>query len=149
MKIEEEIEQKQFANEYVKVGINIMFTASFLIHKNTQLLKPFGISIQQFNILRILRGLHPEPATIKLLTRRMIDKTSNASRLVERLRQKGLVERHECEFDRRKVDIFITKSGLELVNEASITLEATDQILHPISEEEAKTLNTILDKLRG
>jgi len=149
MRIEEEIEQKQFANEYIKAGINIMFTASFLIHKNTQVLKPFGISIQQFNILRILRGLHPEPATIKLLTKRMIDKTSNASRLVERLRQKGLVERHECEFDRRKVDILITEAGLELVNEASTALETADKILYPISKEEAKTLNAILDKLRG
>lgn len=149
MKIEEEIQQKKFQDEHLKAGINIMFTASWLIHQNTQVLKAYGITVQQFNILRILRGMHPEPATVKLLTRRMIDKTSNASRLVEKLRQKELVERKECEFDRRKVDIFITEKGLKLIDKASKALHASENISFPISDEEARYLNEILDKLRG
>lgn len=148
MKLEDEIQQKRFQNEHIKAGLNIMLTASRIIHQNTQLLKPFGITVQQFNILRILRGMHPEPATIKLLTRRMLDKTSNASRLVEKLRKKGWVERSECEFDRRKVDIYITEEGLKLVEKASKTLEKSGNMSFPITDEEAKLLNDILDKMR-
>ncbi len=148
MKIEEELQQKRFQNEHIKAGLNIMLTASRIIHQNTQILKPFDISVQQFNLLRILRGMYPEPATIKLITRRMVDKNSNASRMVERLRKQGWVERSECEFDRRRVDIFITEEGLKLVEKASQALEKAGNMQFPITEEEAKILNTILDKIR-
>ena len=78
MKLEDEIKQRHFISEYQKVGINLLFTASWINKINTEALKPFNISIQQFNILRILRGLGDKPASIKLLTERMIDKMSNA-----------------------------------------------------------------------
>ena len=93
MKIEEAIQQKSFSNEYQKVHINVLYTAAYLSQIASSALKPYKISWQQFNILRILRGLQPEPATVKLLTERMIDKMSNASRLVEKLKQKGYVEK--------------------------------------------------------
>src|SRR5688500_16480790 len=105
MKLEEEIQQSRFRNEYHKVAINITFTHFWLMDQMRQMLKPYGISMQQFNILRILRGQHPKPATINLLKERMLDKSSDASRLVERLKKKGLVERVTCEKDRRSVDI--------------------------------------------
>ena len=123
MKIEEEIKQKKFKDVYHKAHINVLFTASWLSKHSTDLLKPYHISIQQFNILRILRGLYPEPATVKLLTERMIDKMSNASRLVEKLKQKGLVERRVCPSDRRRVDVRITEDGLQLLGEVSSVLE--------------------------
>ena len=149
MKIEDEIQQKEFKSEYQKAHINLLFTASWLSQHSLQVLKPFGLSWQQFNVLRILRGRHPEPATVKLLAERMIDKMSNASRLVEKLKQKGYVERCECPEDRRQVDIRITESGLQALELASRSAdkELQSHMCH-ISEQEAFTLNHILDKIR-
>ena len=150
MNIEQAIHQKTFKNEFQKVSINILFTASWLSKFQMATLKPFNISWQQFNILRILRGAHPEPLTIKLLTERMIDQMSNASRLVEKLKQKGLVDRKSCPEDRRRVDISITAAGLKIVNEASNVLEQQiNTKLASLSKEEALQLNALLDKLRA
>lgn len=150
MKIEKEINQtKPFKNSQTKVSVNLSFTTSWMSKKQAEFLKPFDISIQQFNILRILRGMQPEAATIKILTQRMIDKMSNASRLVEKLKKKGLVERKECEIDRRQVDIFITKKGLEAVEKASQSLEAGLTDAMKLTDEEAEQLSDLLDKLRG
>ncbi len=150
MRIEDAIQQKKFVNELQKVHINVLFTATFLSQQSSTLLKPFNISWQQFNILRILRGMNPEPATVKLLTERMIDKMSNASRLVEKLKNKGLVERIACEEDRRRVNISITAKGLEVLKEASKCMEERFHTAYSgINEEEAKQLNELLDKMRG
>ena len=149
MKIEEEIKQKKFSSVYHKAHINVLFTASLLSQNSAQLLKPFKISWQQFNILRILRGMYPEPATVKLLTERMIDKMSNASRLVEKLKQKGLVERRVCPSDRRRVDVEITEKGLSVLEDISFIMEQElNQKMGNLSSEEADQLNQLLDKLR-
>lgn len=149
MKIEEEIKQKKFKSVYHKAHINVLFTASWLSQNSAHLLKPYKISWQQFNILRILRGMHPEPATVKLLTGRMIDKMSNASRLVEKLKQKGYVERRVCPSDRRRVDIEITEKGLEVLEGISRVMEeGLHQKMNRLSAEEAEQLNCLLDKLR-
>ena len=149
MKIEEEIKQKKFRSVYHKAHINVLFTASWLSQNSAQLLKPFKISWQQFNILRILRGMYPEPATVKLLTERMIDKMSNASRLVEKLKQKGLVERRVCPSDRRRVDVEITEKGLSVLEDISFIMEeGLNQKMSNLSSEEANQLNLLLDKLR-
>ncbi|MCO6476159.1 MAG: winged helix DNA-binding protein [Phaeodactylibacter sp.] len=150
MKIEEEINQKKFKSVYHKAHINVLFTASWLSQNSAQLLKPYKISWQQFNILRILRGMYPEPATIKLLTERMIDKMSNASRLVEKLKNKGYVERRVCPSDRRRVDIEITDKGLQALEDISrIMEEGLHRKMSILSQEEAAQLNALLDKLRG
>jgi DNA-binding MarR family transcriptional regulator len=149
MRIEDEIKQKQFVNEYHKVGINILYTGSWLRLQNLQALKAFGISPEQYNILRILKGQHPHPSTVNLLIERMIDKSSNASRIVEKLREKGLVERRNCEKDRRQVDVHITQKGLDLINDISKSDIDFSISLSKINEAEAKALNDILDKLRG
>jgi len=149
MKLEHEIKQKQFRNEYQKAHINVLFTAAWLSQESGQLLKPYKISWQQFNILRILRGMHPEPATVKLLTRRMIDKMSNASRLVDKLSKKGLVLRKTCPADRRRVDIRITEEGLQLLAEASEAMETgLEAKMGSLEWEEAMELNRLLDKMR-
>src|SRR5688572_20535772 len=101
MKLEEEIRQGKFKSEHHKAVLNIIYTAGWLNGIHTRILKKYGISPQQFNILRILRGQHPKPATINLLIERMLDKMSNASRLVDKLKVKGLVERRQCDQDRR------------------------------------------------
>lgn len=150
MRIEEEIKQQTFANEFQKVHINIMFTSSWLQQRFSGVLKPYGISMQQFNILRILRGMHPEPATIKVLMERMIDKMSNASRLVDKLADKGLVVRTGCDSDRRRVDVQITPKGLQVLDEASaIVQQQMHDAFNNLSETEAIQLNDLLDRLRG
>lgn len=150
MRLEEEIKQSKFKDEYHKLGVNIIYSASWMSTRHLQVLKKFNLSIQQFNILRILRGGHPEPASVKLLTERMIDKMSNASRLVEKLKQKGLVERTSCPEDRRQVDIAITKEGIKIVNQASNVLEKEiENTLSVLTKKEAKQLNDLLDKMRG
>ena len=150
MKIEQEIKQRRFKSEYHKAHINVLFTAAWLTQRSAETLKPFRISWQQFNILRILRGMSPEPATVKVLTERMIDKMSNASRLVDKLEAKGLVERKVCSSDRRRVDIRITEKGIALVNGASELMERNMEVkMSSITSEEAAVLNCLLDKIRG
>ena len=149
MKIEEAIQQKKFISEHQKALINLIYTSGQVLSSNTRLLRPFNISQQQFNILRILRGMNPQPATVKLLTERMLDKMSNASRLVEKLKQKGLVERVISENDRRRVDISITDEGLKLVEAASIVIEEDmGRVREVLTEEEARQLSDLLDKVR-
>ena len=148
MKIEEEIQQKEFSNEFVKAHINVIFTASWMSTINNQLLKPYDISIQQFNILRILRGQHPSPSPLKLITDRMIDKMSNTSRLVEKLKHKKLIDRTQCENNRRQVDIIITESGLALVDKISVMLDKKWSSLGEVTQKEASELNRVLDLMR-
>jgi len=149
MKIEESIQQKKFSSSFHKAQVNVLYTAAWMSHQSAQALRPFNISVQQFNILRILRGMHPETATVKLLTERMIDKMSNASRLVEKLKQKELVERQDCPEDRRRVNISITEAGLQLLEEASEALnQQTLSQMEYLSEEEAKVLSDLLDRIR-
>ena len=148
--IEDAIKQPTFKTAAHRAQVNTIFTAAWLNLLTGQTLKPFGLSLQQFNILRILRGRGGKPATIKLLTERMIDKMSNASRLVDKLKEKGFVERRECPSDRRQVDILITDAGLEMIDHASKAVEASqNRIFGNLSEEEAVTLSQLLDKLRG
>lgn len=149
MRIEEEIKQSNFKSEFQKAHINLLFTASWLENSTGKLLKPFNISIQQFNVLRILRGQHPKPATMKLLSERMIDKMSNASRLVDKLTEKGLAKRAECKQDRRRVDVSITDGGLALLKKASAEIDnSIDRFFSSMSTQEAAALNSLLDKLR-
>lgn len=149
MKLEDEIKQKKFANEHHKAHINLMFTNSWMNAYHIKLFKPFGITTQQYNILRILKGQNGQSVPLKLLTDRMIDKMSNTSRLVDKLFQKKLVERTICSDNRRQVDIIITPAGLKMVDEVSLELEKSYKGKQNISNEEAKELNRILDKLRG
>lgn len=150
MEIEKEIKQnKSFVNEYQKLTVNILFTSSWLGAKHTKMFRPYGISSQQYNILRILRGQLPNPASVSLLQDRMLDKMSNASRLVDKLKLKKLVERKECKDDRRQVDIIITEKGLELLKTINKDIEIAENEFKTITPAEAKELNRILDKLRG
>ncbi|HHL72859.1 MAG TPA: MarR family transcriptional regulator [Bacteroidetes bacterium] len=149
MRLEDEIQQYTFKNEYHKLSINLMLTGSWLNQLIKNWLDPFGLTKQQFNILRILRGQYPEPAKVSLLAERMLDKMSNASRLVEKLRIKGLVERTGCEHDRRAVDVKITQAGLDLLDRIDATSDIYEEKFMTLSEKEARQLNRLLDKMRG
>lgn len=134
-----------FPNEKVKALINIKYTANWLDTLGNEVLKPFKISIQQYNILRILRGA-AKPITVNTVKDRMIQKSPNSTRLMDKLCDKNLIERTRCENDRRVVYIAITIKGLELLKR--INIGEFDKQMDIISNEEAKILNTILDKLR-
>jgi DNA-binding MarR family transcriptional regulator len=112
------------------------------------ILKPFGISLQQFNILRILRGQKGNPAPLKLITERMLDKMSNTSRLVDKMLIKNLLERNICSDNRRQVEIILTKKGLDVCNEISAVMEKSRSETQSLSEKEAADLNRLLDKIR-
>jgi DNA-binding MarR family transcriptional regulator len=148
MKIEDAIKQDSFKSEHHKMILNIIYTAHWVELQNTRMLKPFGISQQQFNILRILRGQHPNPASITLLQDRMMDKMSNASRLVEKLRIKGYVDRILSDSDRRQCDVFISKEGLEVLKQLDEIFDKQNETFEVLTHDEAKIVNELLDKLR-
>ena len=148
MKIEEEIKQKSFKSEYQKLAVNILFTHGWLISFQKKLFESHNITNAQFNILRILRGQHPEPVSINILKERMLDKMSDTSRLVERLRTKGLVNRNICQDDRRKSDVNITQAGLDPLKKLDHIDLSFEQFFN-VDSSEAKKLNDLLDKLRG
>lgn len=149
MKLEDEIKQKLFRNEHHKAALNIIYTFNWLNTYQSELFKQFKITSQQYNILRILRGQFPKPASVNLLKERMLDKMSDVSRLVERLRQKKLITRKECPDDRRQVDVLITQIGLDLLKEMDKLSSKADKILSNLNEKELKQLNELLDKARG
>ena len=149
MKLEDEIKQrKRFANEHERLLVNILFTASWLEGKHIQRLKPYGISPQQFNVLRILHGSAPEPVTLNVIAQRMIDKNSNATRLVEKLRLKGLVKREVCPTNRRQVDITITNKGNDLLTKLDQSADEWLNSFDHISKQQVTLLNDLLDKMR-
>lgn len=148
MKIEEEIQQRTFQSEYQRAHVNVVFTASWLQNRLTQRFKAYHLTLPQFNVLRILRGQQPHPATIQLLMQRMLDKTSNASRIVDKLEAKGLVTRTVNPLDRRQVDVMITEAGLELLHRIDVADDLHNLGLENLRPEEAKLLNDLLDRIR-
>ncbi|MGE5363807.1 MAG: MarR family winged helix-turn-helix transcriptional regulator [Bacteroidota bacterium] len=149
MRLEDEIYQKEFKSGYHKAVVNIIYTCNWILNHQERILKPAGLTPQQYNILRILRGQYPNPSSIKLIRERMLDKMSDASRLVEKLRIKGLVERTECSQDRRKVDILITQKGLDILKKLDKGSDRINTLLSGLNEKEIAQLNRLLDDLRG
>lgn len=149
MSLEEDIKQQRFANEHEKAAVNLLFTSSWLHNRNAVRLKQFDITPEQYNVLRILRGSHPKALMLADITLRMIDRNSNATRLVEKLRQKNLVKREVCANSRRQVDISITDKGLNILKKIDAVESEWLATLKNISRTEASELNRILDKLRG
>lgn len=149
MKLEAEIKQRFFRNDYQKMVVNLLYTSSWLQNVVAHHLKPYDITPQQFNILRILRGQHPRPARMHIIQERMLDKMSNASRLVEKLRKKGLVDRTICENDRRAVDVNITPRGLDLLKNVDIMEQEWEGKFKTLNSQQIQQLNVLLDQLRG
>lgn len=135
----------KFPNERTKALINIKYTANWLNTVGNEILKPSKISTQQYNILRILKGAN-EAVTVNMVKERMIEKSPNATRLMDKLCDKGLIERTRCENDRRVVYVKISEKGLKLLDK--INVDELGSRMNAISEEEAKILNEILDKIR-
>jgi len=135
----------KFVNDKVKALINIKYTANWLSSKENEFFKPYGISPQQFNILRILRGAK-DRIKVQIVKDRMIERAPNATRLMDKLCDKNLIERERCEHDRRVVYVKITAKGLNLLSE--IDINENTPFLEKLSDEEAVILSDLLDKLR-
>lgn len=146
--LEKEINSR-FTDEYHKLMVNLMYTGNWVYRQNNQFLRQWELSPEQFNLLRILRGLQGEPATVAYLNERMLDQMSNVSRLVEKLRKKNLVARKTCKSDRRQVDIFITQQGESLLQEIDRQLPELTEALRHLSQNDSKQLNTLLDQCRN
>lgn len=149
MELEKEIASNKFENKHHKTVVNILYTYGWVTNLLRKRFDKYHITMQQFNILRILRGQYPQPATINLLKERMLDKMSDASRIVERLVQKGLVSRCTNLRDRRAVDIMITEKGLEILKTLDLEMNIHETLKSNLSDEEADQLNALLDKMRG
>lgn len=149
MKLEDEISQKKFRSETHKLSVNLIYTYNWLISHQSTFLKKNGLTGQQFNILRILRGMNGKSASIKLLRERMLDKMSDASRIVEKLRVKGLIQRTTNTDDRRTCDVFITQKGLDLLAKIDEQNSVMDNFLSNLNDDQKKQLNDLLDDLRG
>ncbi len=148
MSIEEDIKQKTWKSSFSKAIVNLIFTANWLNEEQHNLFKPFGLTLPQYNVLRILRGQYPQPSTVNLIIERMLDRMSNASRIVDRLQKKGLVIRQQCKDDRRAVDVVISDTGLELLAKIDAAMDQWENTIKNLTPEESDQLNMLLDKFR-
>lgn len=149
MQIGEEIQSNKFEDNYHKAVINITYTYGWLSNTFRCQFEKYNLTQQQFNVLRILRGQYPKPATINMIKERMLDKMSDASRIVDRLVQKELVSRCTNNKDRRAVDIKISEAGLDILSKMDNEFKTSDMLKDNLTEEEAGKLSDLLDKLRG
>jgi DNA-binding MarR family transcriptional regulator len=148
VKLEDEIQQKKFKSIEQKLMLNLIYTTNWLTAKQDSLFKDSDVTVQQYNVLRILRGQYPTPCSIKLIKERMLDRMSDTSRIVDKLFIKKLLERNECPNDRRSVNVIITDKGLELLKSLDYIDELAKQNTKSLTQVEINTLNDLLDKLR-
>lgn len=150
MKLEQEIHMTRFASVKQRTWLNLLVTASRVTADVSVIFKNHGLTEQQYNVLRILRGRYPDPINLCDIQERMIDKSSNATRLVEKLRKKGLADRHTCAENRRKVDICITDTGLELLDELDPEVEGKiNDLFRNLDKDEIARMDELLEKFRG
>jgi len=148
MGIEKDISQAKFRSEYQKATINLIYTFNWMNERIKTMLDKYDITPQQFNILRILRGAGQPISTLQI-RQRMLDKMSDTSRIVDRLLKKGLVQKVVCEGDRRLVDVTISATGLHLLERIDAHQDDMDSVFKNLDEEQAITLNNLLDKIRS
>jgi DNA-binding MarR family transcriptional regulator len=148
LRLEDEIQQQKFKCIQQKLMFNLIYTTNWINAKQDELFKGSQITIQQYNVLRILRGQYPKPCSIKLIKERMLDRMSDASRIVDKLNAKELLKRTEAQNDRRCVDVVITEKGLQLLQSLDYIDETSEQLFRSLSNNDINLLNDLLDKLR-
>ncbi|GAB3197549.1 DNA-binding MarR family transcriptional regulator [Pontibacter aydingkolensis] len=149
MNLEHEVGYKSFRNEWQKASMSILYTQGILYNTYENFFKQFGLTFQQYNALRILRDQYPKPVSTSFLREKLLDKMSDASRLVSRLSAKELVTVTQNPSDRRLVNILVSEKGLQVLESMDGFFPELDQKLHGITEDEAKTLYHLLSKLRN
>ena len=148
MSIDKDIQQTRFANSRHKALINILYTYGWALERIKKILADYGITHQQFNILRILRGSYPKPLSTLQIRERMLDKMSDTSRIVDRLILKGLAQKATSEKDHRLVDVLITEKGQDILREIDEGPDIVSDVMANVSEEEMEELSHLLDKIR-
>lgn len=148
MRLEDEIQVNHFRNPRHKLMVNLIYTYNWMVTGLQKTFREYGLTMQQYNILRILRGRFPEPSSIQTLKSRMLDKQPDVSRLIDRLHSKNLVDRQVCNTDRRKMDVLISEAGLELLAQLDDKVIAYEDMFHRLNDEEVDSLNEMLDRMR-
>jgi MarR family transcriptional regulator, 2-MHQ and catechol-resistance regulon repressor len=148
MSIDRDIQQTRFASSRQKALINILYTYGWTLERIKNILSDHGITHQQFNILRILRGSYPKPLSTLQIRERMLDKMSDSSRLVDRLILKGLAQKTTSSSDHRLVDVLITEKGRDILREIDEGPDIVSEVMANVSEEEMEALSHLLDKIR-
>jgi DNA-binding MarR family transcriptional regulator len=149
MKLEEELRTEKFKTEQQRAVLSILFTSSWIEVRTNECFKQYGISQEQYNVLRILKGQKGRPANLSTVQERMIHRMSNATRLVEKLKLKGYVNRVPCEDNRRKVEITITNKGIALLENIDPRLVKLEtDLFRNFTEEEIRQIGSLLDKVR-
>ena len=149
MGIEKDINQEHFTSEGQKAIINLIYTSNWITEHIKNVLDDQDITLQQFNILRILRGSDPKPLSTLTIRERMLDKMSDTSRIVDRLVIKGLAIKKTCSIDKRLVDVNITKEGKKILEAIDKKQQEMTSVTKNLSDTELKQLNTLLDNLRS
>jgi DNA-binding MarR family transcriptional regulator len=149
MKIEDELKSKVDYNKSTRVVLNLMYTQNVITESFNEILKPYDISGEQYNVLRILRGQKGQPANMCVIQERMLAKTSNTTRLVDKLLLKENVTRNVCSNNRRKIEVLITQKGLNLLAELDPKVKEHEELFSKnLNTEELEQLNTLLEKYR-
>lgn len=149
MTLNEQLKEGTFQSVHHKSRVNILYSGYWLGHRMTELLKPYGISLQQLNVLRILRSQNTEPISTLEIKDRMIIGNADASRLVDKLCAKDLIWKKPCPHDGRKIQVFISDNGLKLIEKLDNEISVLDDITDNLNEKELKVLNQLLNKLRA
>jgi DNA-binding MarR family transcriptional regulator len=150
MRIEEIIKSNVAMDDAKKIVLNIMVTQNVLAEKFNEVLKPYDLSGEQYNVLRILRGQKGNPANMCVIQERMIAKNSNTTRLIDKLLLKELVTREVCPENRRKIEVLITEKGLQLLEELDPKVLDNEKLFAAnLNQKELVELNTLLEKYRN
>ena len=148
VKLEEALKSSKFKNPVQRAGLNVLYTAWWLKTMSSKELKNFDLTHEQYNVLRILKGKHPEKMCVKDIASRMIEKNSNVPRIIDRLESKSLIERGQGEVDGRQTVMALTKTGVTVLENATEALNSIWENVISISEDDANKLNSLLEKLR-
>ena len=149
MRIEDEIHQKEFKDDYRRLMANLLFTNNWLNQQLIPFFRDLGLTLQQHNVLAIVRGQNPEPVCFGDIQNRMVDRNSNVTRLIDKLIEKGFVTRDICQANRRMIEVRITESGLKKLQEVDARFPELLAHFQKLSKEEAVMASNLLDKLRG
>jgi DNA-binding MarR family transcriptional regulator len=149
MKLEQAIQSTRFKDETHKATLNLLYTAYWLKTQLSDTLKGMGLTAEQYNVMRIIKGKHPEPMCVKDIAGRMIEKSSNVPRIIDRLVTKKLVKRSSSKEDRRETLIALTDKGVQQLTEANVLIDNVGTKIIGINNDDSKKLNELLEKLRN
>ena len=149
MKLEEAIKSSRFASEKHKATLNVIYSAYWLRNNFSAVSKKEDLTVEQFNVMRILKGMHPEQMCVKDISERMVEKSSNVPRIIDKLVMKKLAKRATSKIDKRETLVSLTDKGIGILDKASALMEEATNEIKGLTESEAQQLNELLEKMRG